>query len=87
MQQPLLPQGAAPPAPLKKKKTKSELPDDVKDAFVVSMIAFLVLVPNVQSLIRDKLSAMENPTIATLVNAILIAAGFYFLKEHVVGML
>ena len=86
MQQPLLPQTAVTGSP-PKKKTKTELPDDVKDAFVVSMVAFLVLVPNVQSLIASKLSIMENPTAATLVNAVLIAVAFYFLKEHVVGML
>lgn len=78
---------AAPVAPTRKRAVGSELPDDVKDAFVVAMVAFLVLVPNIQSILKDKLAFTQNATMATLVNSLLIAAAFYFLKEHVVGLL
>ena len=78
-----------PPAPAGKAPTayRSQVPDDVKDAAVVCMVAFLVLMPNVQTQLAARASLMENATTRTLVNAVLIALLFYFLKEHVVGVL
>ena len=75
----------APPA--KRNKKVTGVPADMKDAVVVALVAFLVLLPNVQTMLSSKIATMKTPTTATLLNAIIIAAAFYMLKEHVVGML
>lgn len=78
---------AARPPPVKKKKTVTAVTPDMKDAVVVALVAFAILLPNVQTMLSSKISMMKTPTTATLLNAILIAVAFYMLKEHVVGML
>ena len=76
------------PPPVKPKKKKmSGVTVDMKDAVAVALVAFAVLLPNVQTMLTSKIAMMKTPTTATLLNAIIIAVAFYMLKEHVVGML
>ena len=78
---------AARQPPMKKKKKMSSITPDMKDAVVVALVVFAVLMPNVQAMLSSKIHMMKTPTTATLLNAILIAVAYYMLKEHVVGML
>lgn len=82
-----LQQMMAPPAVKPKKKKTNSVPVDMKDAVAVALVAFAVLLPNVQTMLTSKIAMMKTPTTATLLNAIIIAVAFYMLKEHVVGML
>ena len=77
-----------PAAPARKAaRSASKVPADMKDAVAVALVAFAVLLPNVQAMLAARLSVMRTPTNATLLNAIAIAVAFHMLKEHVVGML
>ena len=75
------------PRPRPNAATDTSMTPDLKDAFVVALVAFVVLLPNVQALLSARLGFMSHKTTATLVNAALMAVAFYFLKEHILGLL
>lgn len=80
--------GAADTQPRRTRNAKGvELNADVKDGIVVAAMAVIILMPNVQAMLSSKLSMMQSPTNATVINALLIAACYYMAREHVVGML
>lgn len=84
-QQPISPL-MQPPVPLgnpnsKKKKSFMNSPE-LKDAFLVALIVFLVLMPSVQTTLLSHMPALEDKTLAGLASAVLAAVGYYFGKQH-----
>lgn len=67
--------------------TAVDVPIEVKNAFAVCLIAFVVLIPNVQQFLQQRVTLMHNPTTATVINAALVAAGYYFFQDQVVSMI
>jgi hypothetical protein len=59
-----------------------------REAFVVACCAFVVLLPNIQQMILQQLPVLgTNSTLLTLVNAALIGAVYFGLKEYILDVL
>jgi hypothetical protein len=85
IQQPISPlmQPSVPLANPSSKKKKSFMSNpELKDAFLVALIVFLILMPSVQTTLHSHMPALEDKTLSGLASAVLAAATFYFGKQH-----
>lgn len=69
-----------PPAQQKKKSLMQN--SELKEAFLVALLCFIVLMPGVQRTLITQLSFMEDKTNAALVTSSLVGISFFFIREH-----
>lgn len=80
MQPPLTVNTQNAPPPKKKSPLQSA---EMKDAFLVALVCFVVLMPGVQRTLFTQLSFMEDKTNAALVTSALVGIGFFFARDQI----
>lgn len=65
-----------------KKKVQFINSPEVKDAFLVALVVFLVLMPSVQTALINQFSLLEDKTMLGLASSSLAGAGFFFAKQY-----
>ena len=84
-QQPIAPlmQSQIPMVNSEKPKKKSPLSTpEAKDAFLVALLVFLVLMPGVQAALLNQIPMLEDKTMMGLASALLAGVGYFFAKQH-----
>ena len=72
----------------KKGGSKSHLSVDQKLSIVVSICAFIIMIPNVQQLLVSQLPVLTtNTTLHVVVNSALIGILFLYMKDHISDLL
>ena len=72
----------------KKGMSKSKLGVDQKLSIIVSICAFIILIPNVQQLLVSQLPVLTtNTTLHVVANSALIGLLFMYMKDHISELL
>lgn len=72
----------------KKSRASSGLSRLHREAFTIACCAFIVLIPNLQQIMLGNLPMLAgNATLLTVVNAVLIAAAYLLLKDHLLELI
>ena len=73
-------------APKKKPNYNPMQSPEAKDAFLVTLISFIVLMPTVQRSILTQFPVLEDRTYLGLATAVLTGFAFYYAREHLSNM-